>query len=82
MNREIIIAKLTFSKFHILEKNGYDDIRNKIYLELIDYYKQLIFKYHLNKIFNSLNFFGRFYSIKKEKLIYRDHITGQIKFNN
>lgn len=81
----IIISKLTYIKFYLFKEMN-DDIRNKIYIEMKDYYKILIMKMEINKIINSLNFFGRCYYIhtnnNKKKIIYKDCMNNIIKFNN
>lgn len=86
MENNLIISNLTYIKFYLfIEMN--DDIRKIIYLEIRDYYKNLIIRNEINKIINSLNFFGRCYLIhnknsNKKKVIYKDYINNCIKFNN
>ena len=82
----IIISKLTYIKFYLFKEIN-DDIRNKIYIEMKDYYKILIMKMEINKIINSLNLFGRCYYIytnnkNKKKIIYKDCMNDIIRFNN
>ena len=83
MEKNLIISKLIFIKFYLLKKELNDDIRKIIYIEMRDYYKQLLYKFQINKIINYLNFAGRCYYIKsKKKIIYIDYMNNIIKFQN
>ena len=83
MEKNLIISKLIFIKFYLFKKELNDDIRKIFYLEMRDYYRQLLYKFQINKIINYLNFAGRSYYIKfKKKIIYIDYINNIIKFEN
>jgi len=84
MNEDLILSNMTIIKYHLFEKERElpDDIINLIINELIYYYKERIIRNEINKIINSLNFFGRCYYIDSKKIfIYKHFKYDIIKFN-